>query len=185
MAGIPICSNLHLLHVFSMFTYEESLLWPQYLPFFSCCADLRHSDLFHPTVPPYSSHQLISPCPSRTTGTCDLICSVNAFSLTTYSLSSLLKMLHSSWKQNQCPNSVFLTNSTPHISQWLVLGVMILSRKKAGNPFLSEAGWCAPSLPTVRGESVKALSNLFPHLRLWAQSCPQCPGWPQISLRGM
>lgn len=71
-----------------------------------------------------------------------------------------------------------------HTSQWIVPRVVVLSRKKAGNPFLSEAGSCAPSLPTVGGESVRALLNLFPQLRLWAQSCPQCPGWPQISLGG-
>lgn len=170
----------------------------QYVPIFICCMFSQCSHVkslcsdhsiffffFFPAVPTLDTltfsipqHHLIL------LTSCDPISSVNPFSLNAHLFSSLLEMLHSSWRRSQCPTSVFLVNSTLHTSQWIVPRVVILSRKKAGNPFLSEAGSCAPSLPTVGGESVRALLNLFPQLRLWAQSCPQCPGWPQISLGG-
>lgn len=178
MVSIYLCS------IFSQYSHIESLLWPQFLLFFSQ-VHLRHCDFctrkklsFSIVVHhPHPSHQLIFLLSFKA-----LLCSHFLWkgpSVTTPSISSPPTRLHTYWRQSQCPTSIPAPSShTSSNVQWIVSSAFSLEGKRQEPHFLVRLDYMLPDPAhlLLEDESGRALSNLFPQLRLWVQACLHCLG---------
>lgn len=135
-----------------------------------------------PNAQPYSSHRQTFPYPLRSSCIPDSS-PCEGPPLTTQSISSLPVRLQ---LKMESESPLFSTpGHTPITGQVNSLWCLTLTKgEKAGNPFAGEAGSRAPrhSLFGTGDESARASTKPVSPAEALAQTCPHCPGHPQMPL---